>query len=121
MQHANHRAVLHATEARHGDAAFDTITAQRLKIVNDDGKTVVELNQKIVDAVGGAIFLSDNRGRSKISLIAGDNGSFLELKDNDGTARTHMFALGEEAGLGVRDKEGVAVQIYERAKAAWLP
>ena len=103
-----------ATDAQSGDAVFDTITARQLKIVNDDGKPVVELNT-LEGAVGGLITLNDDGGFPRISLVAGDNGSMLTLRDNDGTYRINLFALGEESGLAVRDNDGeLAARIAAR-------
>ena len=95
------------TDAQHGDATFDTITARNVNIVDDDGKLLIRLSSELEDS--GGISIYDKRGKRRMFLaasVSGFSGSYLVLSDKNGTNRTILSASNKITGLDIRDKDG---------------
>ena len=87
------------------NAPNQTITVQKLVLVDKDGKERAELG---VVPGGAGLALTDTNGKARAAFVVTDDGSpGLTLFDVDGVARaTVQLSSNGESGLSLYDKTG---------------
>jgi hypothetical protein len=87
-----------------GSNSYKTLKAQRVEIVDGNGKTVGLL---FADEKGGVLSLDDAGGKPRLALSAEDANPRMEIYDGGGKVRATLNAEGEGSALALCDANGV--------------
>ncbi len=86
-----------------GSNSFKTLKAERIEVIDKNGKTVGLL---FGDEQGGGISFNDADGRHRIKLAATNENPRLEMYDIAGKVRVTLNAEGEGSALALCDTNG---------------
>jgi hypothetical protein len=98
--------------------SFKTLKAERIEIIDKNGKTVGLL---FADEQGGGMSLDDSDGKPRIALAATKENPRLEMYDASGEVRVALNTEGQGSALVLCDETGAPrANLFYYADQSWV-